>query len=263
MADSSEPHHPLQPEFEKLLPPDLARALVRQYVRLKQRAWSGDDEGVQESGGKVAEHALRGARHLAVLPLTGLREEIRDMAAEVRALENLPKAQADDAVRVVIPRVIAALYTLRNKRSGGHTASEVDPSRADAALTEGIADWLMAEFFRIGTKLPLDQAEAAVQALVERRIPAVYKVGAYRRVLKSDLAPPAEIMTLLYAEASGATVSELQSWTGIPRTSLNRHLDKLEEQRLIRMETEGRTKRGYLLPTGQRRVEEERWIEPS
>ena len=239
-------HHPLQPEYEKFLAADLAEALVRQYVRLKQRAWRDDHEGVQESGGKVAEHALRAAQHLGKMAVTGMRQEIRDMPSELKKLEQLPRTQADDAVRVVLPRVIGALYTLRNKRSGGHTAAEVDPSRADAALTERMADWLMAEFFRIGNKLPLDQAEAAVTALVERRIPAVYKLGGYRRVLRTGLTGPAE----------------LQRWSGIPRTTLSRYVDQLERERLVRTQNAGGSRRAFLLPPGERRVERERWLEP-
>lgn len=261
MADGAS-HHPLQPEYEKFLAADLAEALVRQYVRLKQRAWADDHEGVQESGGKVAEHALRAAQHLGKTAVIGMRQEIRDMPAELKKLEQLPRAQADDAVRVVLPRVIGALYTLRSKRSGGHTAAEVDPSRADAALTERMADWLMAEFFRIGNKLPLDQAEAAVTALVERRIPAVYKLGGYRRVLRTGLTGSAEILVLLYAEATGATIAELQRWSGIPRTTLSRYVDQLERERLVRTQSAGGSRRVFLLPPGERRVERERWLEP-
>jgi hypothetical protein len=43
-------------------------------------------------------------------------------------MEQLPKASAPDAIRLVVPRAINLLYNLRNKRLGGHTVSEVDPS---------------------------------------------------------------------------------------------------------------------------------------
>ena len=261
-SNTGEPHHPLQPEFVKFLPLALAEALVRQYVRLKTRAWAGDYEGVQETGGKVAEHALRVTQHLAGQKHIPMRSEISNVKAECEKLEKLPRASADDAVRVVLPRIVSALYTLRNKRSGGHTASEVDPSQADALLTERIADWLMAEFFRLGTNLPLDQAEATVAALVQRRLPVVYEVGKYRRVLKTNLDAKAEILVLLYAESAGATVSELGSWSRIPHTSLDRHIAALERERVIRVEREGRTRRVFLLPTGERRVEENGWLAP-
>jgi hypothetical protein len=240
----------------------LARVLVEQYVRLKRRAWAGEHEGVQEVGGKFAEHALRVTQHLAGQKYIPLNAEIRDMASEVRKLEQLARTAASDAVRVVIPRVIASLYTLRNKRRGGHAAAEVDPSRADALLTERMCDWLMAEFFRLGNELPLDQAEAAVAALIQRRIPVVYKAGEFRRILKPTLDRKAEIMVLLYNESSGATVPDLQAWSRIPVSSLNRYLDELDADRLVRVEPEGRTRRIFLLPSGERLVEDEGWLEP-
>jgi hypothetical protein len=257
-----EPHHPLQPEYERFLPPSLGGALVEQYIRLKNRAWSGDHEGVQETGGKIAEHALRAAQHLGGAPMIGLREEIRDMPAALRRLEALPRAQAPDSVRLVIPRVIATLYTLRNKRSGGHTASEVDPGPTDALLTERIADWLMAELLRLGHKLPLEEAQGVIASLTERRIPVVYRVGKYRRVLKTGLAPYEELLVLLYGEAGGATIAELEAWSRIPRTSLVRYVEALEAQRLVRTVKAARSRRVFILPTGERRVEESGWLAP-
>lgn len=256
------PHHPLQPEYEKFLPPDLAAELVKQYARLKRSAWRSDYEGVQEVSGKIAEHALRASQHLGNAPMIPLRSEIKNMNERCRDLEQLPAAQAGDSIRVVLPRVIAALYTLRNKRSGGHTASEVDPSQADALLTERIADWIMAELFRLGHQLPLDQAQAVVGALVERRLPVVYRVGSYKRVLKTGLTPKAELLVLLCGEASGATVPELQAWSRQPKTSLERNLLSLDNDRLIRIAPESRTRRVFVLPTGERLVETQGWIEP-
>lgn len=255
-------HHPLQAEYEKFLPADLAARLVEQYDRLKNRAWGGDHEGVQETSGKVAEHVLRATQHLAGQTHTPIRTEIRNMQRETQALEGLPAAQAKDSIRIVLPRMIAALYTLRNKRSGGHTASEVDPGQADALTAERMADWLMAEVLRLGNDMPPDQAEAAIAALVERRIPAVYASGTYRRVLKTDLEPEQEIIVLLYGEAAGATMTELMSWSSLPRTSLGRYVDSLETQRLVRSEKTGAVKRVFLLPTGERRVEDAGWLRP-
>jgi len=256
-------HHPLQAEYEKFLPIDLAAKLVEQYDRLKRRAVAGDHEGVQETSGKVAEHILRATQHMAGLAHIPLRTEIRNMHRETLALEGLPAAQANDSIRLVLPRMIATVYTLRNKRSGGHTASEVDPSQADALTAERMTDWMMAEVFRLGNNLPPDQAEAAIAALVQRRIPAVYATGSYRRVLKTDLEPEQEILVLLYGEAAGATMTELQAWSDIPRTSLGRHVDRLERERLVRSETTGHARRVFLLPTGERRVEDAGLLRPS
>lgn len=197
---------------------------------------------------------------MAGQPVVRLRDEIRDGPAHLRQLENLPRAQVSDSLRVVVPWVIGTLYTLRNKRSGGHTASEVDPSHVDARLTENIADWLMAEIFRIGTDLPLQEAEAAISTLMERRIPVVFRAGEYRRVLK-QLDSQAEIMVLLYAEAAGATMTELHEWTDIPRTTLVRHVDALERARVVRTAVTGRVRRVFLLPTGEKRVEGEGWLD--
>jgi hypothetical protein len=254
------PHHSLEAEYEKFLPPPLARALVEQYVALKRRALRGDHEGVQEKGGKVAEHVLRAAQHLGGAAMVPLTSEISNMRKSCDDLEQLPRTQAHDAVRVVIPRVASALYTLRSKRRGGHTASEVDPSRTDALLTEGMADWLMAELFRLGHQLPLDQAEEAIASLVRRRIPAVFRSAGYARVLKPDVPPRDELLLLLYGEATGATVPELTDWSGRTPDATRKDVSALVKARLVRAQKEGRTRRVFILPSGERRVEDSGWL---
>jgi hypothetical protein len=259
-VSTSGSHQPLQAEYEKFLPADLAASLVEQYDRLKKRARAGDHEGVQETSGKVAEHILRATQHLAGQAYIPIRTEIRNMQRETQALEGLPAAQVNDSIRIVLPRMVAALYTLRNKRRGGHTASEVDPGQADALTAERMADWMMAEVFRLGNNMPPDRAEAVIASLVQRRIPVVFASGTYRRVLRPDLEPEQELMVLLYGEAAGATMADLMAWSGFPRTSLGRYVNSLEEQRLVRSERGGAGKRVFLLPTGERRVEDAGWL---
>lgn len=199
---------------------------------------------------------------MASTEMIGLETEIRSFEGECRSLANLPKGAASDALRLVVPRMLLALYTLRNKRSGGHTASEVSPNLMDASVAEGVADWIVAELFRLGNSLPPDEATAAVNALIERRIPLVYKDGEYRCVMKTDLAPRDELLVLLYAEPSGATVSQLAEWARIPVTTTRRYLNALDRGRLIRMDAKARPTRVTLLPLGERAVEAADWFSP-
>ena len=217
---------------------------------------------MQEAAGKAAEHCLRAVQHLAAQPVIGLTAEIRNFEGECTKLANLSKSTAPDSVRLVIPRTLLALYTLRNKRSGGHTAAEVSPSLMDAAVAEHMADWVVAELFRLGTNLPPDEAQATIAALLDRRIPAIYREGDYRRVMKTGLSPREELMILLYAEPSGATPSELTKWSRLPATSLRRHLTALDDDRLIRVDKSVRPNRVTLLPSGERVVEEAGWLDP-
>jgi len=200
---------------------------------------------------------------MASIEMIGLTTEIRNFEGECRNLTNRPKDAAPDALRLVVPRMLLALYTLRNKRSGGHTASEVSPNLMDATVAEGMVDWIVAELFRLGNSLPPDQATATVNALVERRIPLVYIDGEYRCVMKADLAPREQLLVLLYAEPTGATVSQLAEWARIPATTTRRHLDALDRERLIRMDAKARPMRVTLLPPGERAVETADWFSPT
>jgi hypothetical protein len=211
----------------------------------------------------MAEHALRAAQHLASQCMVGLTTEIRQMDDQCRALERLPRGSAPDAIRIVIPRMIQTLYTLRNKRSGGHTAAEVSPSAMDAAATEHLADWLMAELLRLGHKMPPDMAASMIGSLMERRIPAVYREGNFRRVLATGLPTHAPILMLLYAEPTGATIPELQAWSRLARSTLSGQLAALENANRLRVDKSQRPHRVTLLPPGEREVEQSGWPEPA
>jgi hypothetical protein len=133
----------------------------------------------------------------------------------------------------------------------------------DAMVTEHLADWLVAEVFRLGTNLPPDEARLAINALVERRVPALYRDGSFRRILKPGLGPRAEIMMLLYAEPAGATLPELVEWSRLPRTTVSRHLVTLDRERLVRVDKSQRPQRYSLLPPGERHIESEGWLAPT
>ena len=244
----------LESQLAAFLPAKLANGLAAQYLRLKKRAWTGDHEGVQESGGKVGEHCLRAAKHMAGEKVD-LAKEISNVAGECAKIEQLPKTSAPDSIRLVVPRAINLLYTLRNKRLGGHTASEVDPSEMDALLAERLADWLIAELYRVGHATSLDEARAVVASLVTRRIPPVFSDEGFRRVLRPDLAPEDELLLLLYASPEGATITQLSQWSQIPRSTVERQVKRLERARLVRL-LAGRPVSISLLPPGEKAVED-------
>ena len=73
-------------------------------------------------------------------------------------------SKADRSPRIQIPRMIAALYEIRNHRGVGHAGGDVNPNQMDATAVLYISKWLMAELVRILHGLTTDEASEIVEA---------------------------------------------------------------------------------------------------
>src|SRR5437868_1963365 len=83
--------------------------------------------------------------------------------------------------QILIPRMLPALYEIRNNRGVGHVGGDVDPNHMDATVVLGMVNWIMAELVRVLHQLPIEDAQKVVDQLVERRIPIVWQIGDVKR----------------------------------------------------------------------------------
>lgn len=172
----------------------------------------------------------------------------RNMPAACLALEQKYTA-ANRSPRIQIPRMIVALYEIRNNRGVGHAGGDVNPNQMDATAVLYMSKWLMAELVRLFHGLTTDQASEVVEALVEREISLVWKWGEKRRVLRTGLTFKQQVLLLL-AGATEATEAELVSWLEHKRPNDVRKavLRPMHKERLI--DFDETTKLIRLLPPG-------------
>ena len=156
----------------------------------------------------------------------------RDFVAACRALEN--QANVPRSFQILIPRMLPALYEIRNNRNVGHVGSDVDPDYMDSAAVLAMASWVMAELIRVFHNVTTDEAQAAVDALAERRMPLVWKSGSIRRVLKTGIQLKDQMLLLIGSAPARVYANDLFSWTGYgKRGYFNRLLAQLHDQRFI------------------------------
>ena len=79
-----------------------------------------------------------------------------------------------------------ALYEIRNNRNVGHVGGDVDPNHMDAVCVLQMSKWIVAELIRVLHQLPSTRPPR-LDALVEREVPLVWKVGGRKRVLEPDV----------------------------------------------------------------------------
>jgi len=236
------------------LPNDLREALLEQYAGLKRAYREGQFDVAGLRAGKFCEVMLRVLQHqlgVAAIPLT---DRITNFTDNARQLEKLPAGSGPESLRVILPRAIEFLYTLRNKRAIGHVGGDVDANAVDAAEIAVGADWVLAELIRVVHSLPLKAAQQLVDALAQRDLPAVWRVGVIKRVLPK-LKYPDQVLLLLHSEIGPLTFKQLLEWTEHSNVTLFRRdvVRRLHKARLVEFDASSETV--TISPLGARRVE--------
>lgn len=238
------------------VPSALRKRLIKTYAELKKRALEGEHDAIGVRAGKLAEILLRVLQHLLTGTCTPFTCHINNFKRECELLEGIPATSGPDGLRILMPRALSFMYTLRNKRDFGHAGGEVEANEIDAATATRLADWCVCELVRVSQNIPLEDAQLLCDAIAERQLPRVWYVLGRKRVLETSLSYREQTLLLLYSELeTGVPTEDLCQWTEHPnRTNYHRDvLARLHKARLIEWDRD--TEMAILSPLGVREVE--------
>ena len=169
-----------------------------------------------------------------------------------RALETT--ISSPRSFQILIPRILPALYEIRNNRGVGHVGGDVDSNHIDALAVVSISSWIMAELIRVFHNVDIQDAQKIADSLVDRRIPLVWQSGDIRRVLQPTLTIRKQVL-LLSSVSETVTKGDLIRWIEPSnRTYFSRLLRGMHDERLIDLSSDETTT--TLLPPGMAIVEE-------
>jgi len=249
------PSHSLETALSSI-PKKLRERLSKNFSTLKNEALEGHHDTIGHQAGKLAEVIIRITQHIVFGSYTPLSSNIGNFKNECEKLENAPKAAASEGVRLLIPRALLFLYSLRNKRDFGHVGGEVDANEIDALTAIRVADWCICELIRNCHNIPLEEAQKICDAIAERKLPVVWSVLGRKRVLDTSLSYRDQTLLLLYGELEEGIASEdLFEWVGHSHHSNYRRdvLGRLHDSRLVEWDKE--TEMVIISPTGISEVE--------
>lgn len=251
---------PSEPTLETALsriPAALRSRLLTRYSELKAAFVNGQYDACGLRAGRLCEVLLRVLQNELTGSYTPLGTRLGRFDQECDRLESLPQTAGVDGLRVIMPRALNFLYTLRNKRGIGHEGGDVDANEIDAATAVRIADWCISELIRVVHAISLEEAQALLDAIAEREVPQVWSVANAKRVLDPSLNYREQALLLLYAAQAPVAVEDLFAWIEHPRMSNFRAqvLGPLHRERLIEYDRE--TETAVLSPTGAERVDEQ------
>jgi hypothetical protein len=239
------------------VPPQFRSRIIKPFLDLKKRLAEGNDESLGLAAGKLCESVLRFLQSEILKTFTPFGQQIPDFASECRKLIESPKTAGVESLRVVMPRALVFIYTLRNKRGIGHVGGDVDANHIDAMTMARACDWIMCELIRVYHKLSLEEAQDLVDGLAQRNVPEIWHVAGKKRILREGLEYKQQVLLLCYQEPDAAILSEdLFSWVEYSDLSMFKRavLTPLHKKRFIEYDREAETV--TISPTGIKEVEE-------
>ena len=228
--------------------------LKRRYAKaMHDESW--DTSGL--SAGKFCETVFRFLQKELTGTNIAFGKHIPNFADECSKLISLPKTTGHEALRVIIPRALVFLYTVRGKRGIGHVGGDVEANGIDSATVVRTCDWIFCELVRIYHGLSLEEAQAIVDSISVRNIPEIWEVAGKKRVLRKGLNYKQKTLLLAYSETDEGVLSEdLFSWCEHSHMPSYRRdvLNRLHKDKLIEYDKENEIV--FISPLGVELVEE-------
>ena len=256
MSTSGSKPHALESALASI-PVTFRKKITKSYLDLKRRHAEAEYDAAGLSTGKFCEAVLRLLQNELTGSHTPFGDRIVNFGDACEKLTQTPKAAGNESLRIVIPRTLSFLYTLRNKRGIGHVGGDIDANEIDSATMARASDWITCELIRIYHQLSLEDAQALVDSISTRNIPIVWEIAGKKRVLRNGLNYPDQTLLLLYSDTqNGVLTEDLFEWTEYSDfpTFKRSVLVGLHKKRFVEFDRESEIV--YISPTGIQHVEE-------
>lgn len=224
-------------------------SIIKNY---RERRW----EPAELNGGKLCEiiYSILLGHTVGKFPPKPTKPN--NMVDACKALEQADSNKFSRSVRIQIPRMIIALYEIRNNRGVGHVGGDVEPNHMDALQVLEMSKWLMAELIRIFHGVTTGEAQIVVESVVDRTFYTVWEVAGKKRDLSPKHSMKETTLILLYSHHQPLPLANLFSWIEHSNMSTYKKdvLRPLHKDRLIEFDTQ--TGLVQISPLGIKYVEE-------
>lgn len=214
----------------------LSDALLTSYSEIESNFALGKWKATEIDAGHFVEAARRALEQElfgAATPLSAKLGHFTD-----QALNKYENATGDESFRMLIPRVLKAVYNIRSKRGAGHLAG-VSPNEMDSAYVMNSCRWALAELVRLASGLPPEQTQLLVDTITERRVQLVWEHQGTVRVLDPKMPARSQVLVLLYDRSPQRDVDLAASVEYSRLSSFRVVLRALHKQRLIEFRKDG------------------------
>lgn len=199
------------------------REIERNFVHRKWKASELDAGHFVEAVRRIVEHRVLGT----FTPIGKSLPTFND-----KLLLQYEQASGDESYRVLIPRVLRAIYGIRNKRGVGHLGI-ISPNEMDATLILYNVKWVLAEIIRLESGLSPSETQRVIEFVVEREMALLWKDGAVVRIAEKGMNARDQVLLLLYDSSPQAEAELRERCEYKNSTNFRKILQKLHSDKLI------------------------------
>ena len=196
----------------KLIPNGLRKPLLKLYEEALSEYRAGRWEPVGTKAGKLCEVIYSIAQGKVSGQFPTKPSKPKNMVDDCKKLEQHNRVHGR-SLCVQVPRVLTAVYEMRNNRDIGHVGSDVNSNHMDAEFMIRAVKWLMAELVRNFGSMDTNAARELIESVTERSFHVVWTEGETKRVLNTSLKMNEKALVLLYASGGKAQLDQLFAWT--------------------------------------------------
>lgn len=231
-------------------PPELIDNMLTSYENALREYKKGNWQYFGNEVGQFVEVARRVVEYQLNGDFTPLTQKLPIFSEKILMSYEQHSASVSEVYRIIIPRILYAMYCLRNKRGMIHK-SHIDPNKMDASVLLGNTKWVLAEFFRQASTLSFEKTEEIIDSIICRETAVVWDTGSALRILDTKMEAKDKVLCLLYIK-DGKSEMELQNDVEYKNTSnFRKILQKLHNDKFIERAS-GVCK---ISPTGMQRAE--------
>jgi hypothetical protein len=192
------------------IPNGLREPLISEYQSIVQNFLEHRWLPSELSGGRFSEIVYTILVGYAKPPYAATPFKPSNLVEACRKYEN--NSTVPRSFQILIPRMLPALYEIRNNRSVGHIGGDVNPNHMDAVAVLSMCNWIMAELVRVFHGLSVAEAQKVVDKLAEVRMPVIWSDGSIKRVLQTNLKLNEQLLLLIATTAPDVSSKQLIEW---------------------------------------------------
>lgn len=199
-------------QLSSRIPSELVNALLYEYALMKEALIRNDYRASGLQGGRFCEIAKRILLNVTGNPYPPLTTTITLGLNFLNDCSNFSPSY-HESLRLHIPRLLFATYNLRNRRNIGHVGGDVDPNKSDALFVYQNCTWVFTELIRLFYTKDVTHAQYLVEQLVDIKLPLIWEVDGFCKILNPEISLDDKILSLLYYKQPAClSIELLLSW---------------------------------------------------
>lgn len=192
------------------IPDGLKKPLLVEYNNIVQHYMEKKWTASELSGGKFCEIVFTILDGHAKGSFASSPSKPSNFVDACKRLEN--NSNVPRSFQILIPRMLPALYEIRNNRNVGHVGGDVDPNSMDANAVVAICSWILGELIRVFHNTSVINAQKIVDFITNRKIPLVWEIGSMKRILNPSISLKEQVLLLISATSSKTSTDDLFTW---------------------------------------------------